>query len=641
MPASPDELFRGAIEHQLVNQVDNLAKSGPLVNEVDNLAKSPTAEETNSQSQIQTQPQVPDPKQPQVSSYNTIRQQAEQTKREELAGTNRKTKEAEIERAGIEAMMKQHAQDVGPDSDAITFRTNRFGRTSISGRELDPSNPAHDYLLQQANLSPEDIGTMNFLEQNRGKVVSGDHLSAPEKEAVTGVSRKAEQAESTAQDRIEGSAPIRRVAKTFVPTGFTYNIPSKTFETNALSIDKLLNNAGAISVDGGKTNGLIDWAKGQGMKVWSGINDPEFPVDFNKYIENQKNGYTSSGKPIEGTEATPVRPNPDYTPHVIPKDKADLLNAMMGDTSAKNATRKQGESAAASKADKQILAKQNSPYYDPRTGETNRVRAMLGDEAKRLESVYETMRPENLEHLREGPTQDEQTLRASGFEGDKSAFAEQDLPKSHFTASGFMPATPKHLEPIARELGLRYDGPSLGGTAHQFTDQKIGSSLDIQKDATPEMVKTLFQTSRDKFKNMPQFMPSTKLGAIDKAAVRLPDGQIFSDWMHPIAFAEGVAHYPVSKLAEWIREKGQDDYVESGFVDNQGNFLSRDEAEQRAKDVGQITERGIEKARKAYGNLRGGHGLEALNFQTARQFHLGGVVVPNKRGLKRAQVAAA
>ncbi len=482
MPTSPDELFNGVLEHQLlqptgnvVQDVDNLAKSSQAtqtINEVDDLARQDTSPERPPESKNQpipsTQPESPAeasiPQQEDSNAsanpnirppppYDTIRQQAEQAKTEELKGTNRKTKQAEIERAGIEAMMKAHAEDVGEDSDAITFRTNRFGRESISGRTFDPSNdPAHAHLSERANLAPEDAQTLNFLESNMGKIVSGDHLSAPNKEQASGISRKAEQAESTATARIAGEAPYVRAPKTFIPTGFTYNIPSRTFEVNAFGVDKLLNNA----------KQLIPWAKSEGLDTWKSINDPGFLADWNKKAENFNNGYTATGKPIQGTEATPSKPNPDYTPHVLSQDKADLLNAMMGNISARNVARNMGDVAAKTKADKQSLAKQNSPYYDPQTGEVNRVRAMIDEDASLgkklseineerknaglkplernsalLESVYETLRPENLENLKSSAAANEATLRPSGFTSDPSALVEQGLPKSHFTAAGF------------------------------------------------------------------------------------------------------------------------------------------------------------------------------------------------------------
>ncbi len=174
------------------------------------------------------------------------------------------------------------------------------------------------------------------------------------------------------------------------------------------------------------------------MDAWKDVNDPNFAQDFRNWAENHENGYTAMGKPIEGTEATPARPNPDFTPNLIPKDKADLLNAMMGDTSAATAKRNYSPESPQynSKADKQALAAQNSPYWEPSAGESNRIRAMLGDESKLLESAYETLRPELIDNVRTGPVADEQTLRPSGFRGDRSQFGEQ-RPKSHFAAAGF------------------------------------------------------------------------------------------------------------------------------------------------------------------------------------------------------------
>jgi hypothetical protein len=398
-----------------------IPKPEDVVSQVDQVAKTPTAPEAA---------QPPPVMQSGHPDYDSIRTDAENSKREELSGTKRKTKEAEISRAGVEAMAQAHATHVG-DTDLVTWRTNRYGKPSISGRRLDPTDPFNAYLIDQANLSPEDTGKMNFLESNMGKTITADYLHAPEESEASGITRKAEQAASGAPERVAGEAPTRRLSKSFVPTGFTFNAPSKTFEVNGFSPDKFLKNAQV----------LIPWASDHGMQAWKNINDPQLVQDFQTKVANNSHGFTAMGKPIEGTATTPVRVDPDYTPVPIPKDRADLLNAMMGDTSARVSERKGAPYQEAAKADKQALAQQNSPYWEPQTGEVNRIRAMLGDNSKLLESTSETLRPELVDNLRTEPISDARTMRPSGFTGDRGAFASEGTPNSTFTASGFMPRT--------------------------------------------------------------------------------------------------------------------------------------------------------------------------------------------------------
>lgn len=433
---------------------------------------------------------------PETPDYSAIRKQAETARREELKGTNRKTKEAEISRAGIEAMMQEHAKAAGPND--LTFRTNRFGRTSISGKDIDWSNPAIQHLATESGLKPEDVSKLNTMSENMGKTLAIDYSHALEKEEASGASRKGEQQESTASQRVAGEAAQRKLSKSYVPTNITYNIPSKTFEVNGFSPDKFLNNAKEI----------IPWAKTQGLKGWESINDPSLVTDFQNGMENYKNGYTLSGKPIEGTDITSVKPNPDYTPHVLSKDKTDLLIAMMGNDSTKLGTRK----ASPEKLDKLELAQKNAPFYEPQTGETSKIRKMLGDESKLLESTSETLRPELIDKIRDGKVEDKQTLRPSGFKGDRSAFSEKGLPRSDFSASfqpttenkrgtpdiaeqrggipnlAMMPQISDKLQKTAEQYNLRFEGPSLGGKAIAFTDMTTGSTTDYPSNISPEQL---------------------------------------------------------------------------------------------------------------------------------------------------------
>lgn len=411
-------------------------------------------------------PEITSPTAPEVApaDYNAIRKEAEAAKRQELSGTNRKTKEAEIERAGIDAIAKRHAELIGPQSPSVTFRENRFGRESISGRVIHPEDAFHAMLLNEAKLSPEDTAKLQQLSDNMGQTVAIDYLHAPEEQSASGVTRGAEQAVSPAQARAQGEQATRRLTKSFVPTNITFNAPSKTFEVNGFSPDKLLNNAST----------LIPWAKSKGLEVWKDVNDPSFVTDFQNGMENYKNGYTLSGKPIEGTNITAVKPNPDYKPHKLSKDKVDLMVAMMGNEGTREGIKK----ASPEKLDKQQLARQNAPFWEnPQSnekgklagGESSIIRDRFNKDpewiqkreeeniqrkakglkpiernSEFLEQISETLRPELVDKIRNENVADENTLRQTGFKGDRRAFGEKGTPRSDFSAS-FMPGTSQEL----------------------------------------------------------------------------------------------------------------------------------------------------------------------------------------------------
>jgi hypothetical protein len=429
-----------------------------------------------------------------VPDYEAIRTSAEAAKREELSDTNRKTKEQEISRAGLDAMAKEHAKVVGPDSDLVTFRTSKFGRDSISGKRIDPNDPFHQHLLEQANLSQADIGKLNSLEANMGKAVAVDYLHAPEESEASGVTRKGEQAESTAPERVAGEKATRRLSKSFVPTNITYNAPSKTFEVNGFSPDKFLNNVSQ----------LIPWAKAKGLKGWDSVNDPLLVQDVNNLQILHKNGYTMNGKPIEGTPLTNIKPNPDFdpTPYIIPKDRADLLNAAIGNRGAEVGVRK----ASPEKADKQILAQQNSPFWEPTTGETNRVRSMLGEESKLLEPTSETLRPELIENVRQGNVEDKSTIRPSGFTGDRGDFTQEGTPSQHLAGAGFQPHTdlpevPDKFREIATGFGLIYNGTMQSDKKklYLFSDPQTGSTFSVSGNGGNEQLREKLMQTRARF----------------------------------------------------------------------------------------------------------------------------------------------
>lgn len=634
----------------IVNQVDQVARAPQVIQAVDNIAKSTTTATT-----VKPQAQQPAVKSSSVD-YEGIRKQAEVDKTDELRWTKRKSKGQEIERAGIEAMAQAHAKDLPEDSDAVTWRTDKYGRSYIGGRSVDPTDPFHAHLIAKANLKPEDAAKLNFYEKNLGKSTVADYQSAPEETQPSGTSRREEQGFSQAQARVEGQAPVRRLQKTFVPTGFRFELPSKRFTVQGFSPDKLLNNARA----------LIPWAKRIGLKVWDGPDDPTILRDLQAKIENNKNGYTAMGEPIKSTPPV-VNQDPDYEPHSIPKDRADLLNLALNDASASKTTRQPsaGTPEAAVKERKWDLARENSPYWDEQTGETNKLRAMMNDPknaaritkaeaqfraknpeaadeavrnhlldkgfvgAKDLESPWETLRPELHDNVRLGEAADEKTIRPVGAQGERGKFTDKGTPNSLYTSAGFMPAVPKQFETLAKQYGLKYNGefPEGEPKMHLFSDPVAKTTFSVPLDAKSADLQKKLMAARERMNpnpgdDMPQFMPSPHADAITYEAVKLPNGKVYTGVMHMDAAMNAMEAIGAS----WS-------YVMSGtmgYVTKQGKFLDRQQAHQHALAIGQTTKKRLTEAEKHFGGrLIPGPGLESIAFKRAKVYASGGVVSSN------------
>lgn len=115
----------------------------------------------------------------------------------------------------------------------------------------------------------------------------------------------------------------------------------------------------------------------------------------------------------------------------------------------------------------------------------------------------------------------------------------------------------------------------------------------------------------------PMFMPSASPTAIKEAAIRTPEGKIYSGAMHVSALHQAIydrreAGLPEMRLTE----------SDTGFVTNGGEFLDRKEALQRALNEKQITERTYKEAADHYtaGEMKPDYGsLESLNFSKAKK----------------------
>jgi broad specificity phosphatase PhoE len=397
-----------------------------------------------------------------ADGYASVRAEAEQAYRQ----ANPKATDDEITNAGIAAAAQAHAQVVGPDSDLITWKEDKFGKKGIWGKSADPTDPFHQMLIDSAKqpdgqpLTQQAKDNLNLIEAKMGEPVTMDYQSAPKKaQKPTKESRIEEQAAAPVAGKVAGTAPTQMATKSVVPKGFRYNLPSRTFSVHVFSPDKFVSNAAKV-IEKADELGITDRT---GKPFYpAGVNDPLLVQDFRDMSEHHDNGFSTEGKPITGTDKYPVTPTPGYKPErLIPRDRAELLNAMLGDTGARKGVTKEGKlkPSTPEQAAKQELARENA-FLDPETGETNLTRQkMEAAGLGKLESVYETLSPEGMRRIRDEPAPDQQTLRPAGFEGDRRAFTTMGLPRPEFTAASLMPATrtPTTPEELSADIGRNKD----------------------------------------------------------------------------------------------------------------------------------------------------------------------------------------
>jgi hypothetical protein len=363
------------------------------------------------------------------------------------------------ERAEFEAMAQAHAASLPADTDLVRWQTDRFGRTGVYGNRVDPSDPFHQELLERAGYGTQDKARLRQFEAKFGEPIGVEYLSAPDdpkaeggaktKEQVRELRRRA-QAESTAGERASGEAPVRRAAKSFIPLSISFNRGENSFTVKGFSPDKFLANASKV----------IPWLRAKGIDTYSSVGDPRLIEDLNGVSRNHAAGWRGDGSaPVVPSVLTSVTPESGYEPYVIPKDRFDTLNALIGDTSAtlvneKGEPKEGSPEDRAARAEKQVMAESNSPFLDPETGEVNRVRDLMKKEGdftfenakgekftgpKVLEEASETIRPDLVEKI--GPAEeakDEHKLRPTGVES-KVIAAITGTPRADFSAAGFSP----------------------------------------------------------------------------------------------------------------------------------------------------------------------------------------------------------
>lgn len=502
--------------------------------------------------------------------------------------------------AQAEGMSSENPMLVGP-------RTDKYGKKSVSGRIFDPSIQEHADLAAKAGLDEANIAKLKELSDKMGETVGIDYSHAPEE----GEGRKVAQQKTLAQARIEG-AKREKLSKTFVPSWIEFTSGTGKAVVRGFSPDKFFENAKTVF------DKYPEVMEGK----YRDVNDPQLISDFQKYAQNHANGYTGMGKPIEGTELTPIKPNPNFEPNILPEDRASVINALMGDTSAAEGVRK----ASPVKLEKRALAKANAPFFDSGTGETNKIRAKEGDMG--LEPVSETLRPELIDKIREPNVADEHTIRPSGAAPDsRASLAKAGTPNSTFTASGFFPddfkgKTMEAGEPPwsirLKELETReWNGGKLTDpeqkellSLHKQAREEYGSYANWfeKMGAEKDYVSGVFGDEKQK---PIQFMPSDHKDAIIGAAIRDATGKIYKGGIrsdHTAAMEVLGESHPTLQDVDKIRP------LEFGFY-NESGFLNRDEALATAKRVGQIT-----KSSALVNTGEGRYGLEATAFNDDAKF---------------------
>ena len=120
----------------------------------------------------------------------------------------------------------------------------------------------------------------------------------------------------------------------------------------------------------------------------------------------------------------------------------------------------------------------------------------------------------------------------------------------------------------------------------------------------------------------PMFMPDAHPEAINSenpAAFRTPDGKIHVGAWHPDAYSAATAAYGADQLGKWYKQHG-DNWMTRGFQQNNGNFVTPEQATDIALKRKQITMSDVRKMmdNKAQIGVEG-RGLESLAFREAQR----------------------
>lgn len=388
------------------------------------------------------------------------------------------------------AVIDAHKATVPAGDNRVQLKVDPLtGDRKFTGKRFVAGDALHDSIL-----SSLDGASQQHLSEIQdaiaiGKPVNMDYASAPKgRTQQTAQERREAQAKSTAGDRASGESLAQEADKLFYPfaVGVTKDDHVTTF---GFSPDKLLGN--------GKK--LLDYFINSGRELpYNDVNDPRFIADVAGYNRNHANGVNGQGtRQLVPTEHIGVPETPDgYEPYVMTRDRADFMNALMGNESA------QSKSATAVKAQAlRDFAKANGITPDE-AGEVNSLRAEInaagdlqsgpdvGTKAV-LETPFETLRVDNIIGTKPASNAPPEStnLRAQAFRGDRQQLTKEGFPSANFAGSGFLPSRVKAGETIpgtsakaAEDLPVReYGNATVTGAGLQFMPAYHGTPHDVDR----------------------------------------------------------------------------------------------------------------------------------------------------------------
>lgn len=375
-------------------------------------------------------------------SIGEIAAQAEAAVTAARAGTKKKahTLPKEVSDAQVDAVTAAHEQSVPANYQGVKMRTDATGKRTISGT-FNPSRPFDAFLLKLADLSQKHVGILQDLQSKIGQTVTVNYGHAPAEDGeVTSGARKAAQAASSAQERAAGEAPQQNEDKNFIPLEVRFNKGKDTPSITVLgaSPEKLLNNFNLAGKAVTELGGEVPYRD---------IHDPHLVADMKQLAQNHANGYRYDGQPIESFPDQPVAQTPGFKPNVIPVERFEFLNLMLGDESAK--TGKKGTSPD-QQLKQGLAAKNQIPMTE--AGETNmlresinRAKGPVGDttwsKATIENPLSEALRVDLINEVKTEVSNEDASIREHGYKGDISRFFGEGSPNRTFTAAGFLPDT--------------------------------------------------------------------------------------------------------------------------------------------------------------------------------------------------------
>lgn len=405
-------------------------------------------------------PAAEEPAPLQASDVDKIAAQAEQAVRAGRTARHKaETLPKAITDAQVDAVAAAHEASVPANYQGVKLRRDALGKETISGT-FNPSRPFDAFLLKQADLSQKHVGILQDLQGKIGQTVTVNYGHAPEgEETVTAGSRRKAQGESTAQARASGEAATQNEEKNIVPLTVQFNKGSDTPSITILgaSPEKLLSNFNHLA----KT--LTEFGE---PVPYRDIHDPHLVADMKGVARNHANGWKADGSAkIEGFPDVNVpKADEGYTPYQIPKDRADFINIILGDESAKSSEK----GATPTQKLKQGLAAKNNIAMNA-AGEVNGLRDALnaakgpitGQDGKTTtwskatieNPLSEALRVDLINEVKPELNNADESIREHGYKGDIGRFFAEGSPDRTFTAAGFMPdtGTPKTAKEKARE----------------------------------------------------------------------------------------------------------------------------------------------------------------------------------------------